>query len=120
MHNSETRDVRFAAIEDLNDFERASGHYLAPPRLLTNRDALEEAMIVGLRLNEGVQFHTLVQQYGEDPRDVFAEQIEELEFAELLSSSGEILKLTARGRLLSNEVFERFLHSENAKVGERV
>ena len=122
LHSTETsvRDVRFATTEDLNDYERVADHYAAPAQRLTDRDVLEEAMIVGLRLNRGVRLDALAREYRENPRVVFAEHIEELESAGLLVSTGDRLTLTSRGRLLSNEVFERFLHSDAQRVGERV
>lgn len=121
LHSAQAgvRDVRFATTEDLNDFEQVADHYAGLLQPLSDRDALEEAMIVGLRLNCGVRFDTLAREYGENPRGVFADQIEELVAAELLVLTNDTLKLTARGRLLSNEVFERFLHVDAQRVGER-
>jgi coproporphyrinogen III oxidase-like Fe-S oxidoreductase len=41
--------------------------------------------------------------------DVYGRQIGEMEQAELLEVDGDRVWLTARGRLLGNEVFQRFL-----------
>ncbi len=66
-----------------------------------------EALIAGLRLAEGVDLTRLRLRYGRDfsapPRDGVAD----LEMAGLLVVEAERLRLTRRGRLLSNEVFER-------------
>ncbi|MEO8727687.1 MAG: coproporphyrinogen-III oxidase family protein, partial [Acidobacteriaceae bacterium] len=105
----EIRDLRFAAIEDLDNFERASNHYPAPPQRLSQRDALEEAMILGMRLNRGVNLNDFATNYSQDPRHLFAGEIEKLQSAGLLHRASETLTLTPRGRLLSNEAFECFL-----------
>ncbi len=107
------RDVRFATTEELSDFERMTDHYRGPVQRLSTREALEEAMIVGLRLNSGVNLEELAREYGEAPADLFADSLDELHAAGLLVREEEKLRLTARGRLLSNEVFERFLGTTN-------
>ncbi|HEY0565444.1 MAG TPA: coproporphyrinogen III oxidase family protein, partial [Terriglobales bacterium] len=107
-----TRDVRFATTGELVDFEQSANHYAGTVQQLTNREALEEAIIVGLRLNRGVDCDQLLRQYGEDPREVFASEMRELSEAGLLDLGERHWRLTASGRLLSNEVFERFLGSK--------
>ena len=71
--------------------------------------ALEESFFLGLRLNRGVCRPELEQHFGADAvrplEGVIAQSVSD----GLLESVGEFLRLTARGRLLSNEVFERFL-----------
>ena len=103
------RDIRFATQEELTDFESATDHYNGKVQTLNNREALEESLIVGLRLNRGVDLRQLASEYGEDPATIFSEEIRELANAELVEHNEHALRLTPRGRLLSNEVFERFL-----------
>jgi Coproporphyrinogen III oxidase and related Fe-S oxidoreductases len=59
-------------------------------------------------LNRGVDLGQLREEFGEAVGKYEA-AIAELEADELLQQSGQNLRLTARGRLLSNEVFEKFL-----------
>ena len=107
------QDIRFATQEELADFETAADHYSRPLQRLTTDDALEEAVILGLRLNRGLDLNQLKESYGRDARVCFADQIAELTAAGLLLHSADALKLTDRGRLISNEVFERFLHASS-------
>jgi oxygen-independent coproporphyrinogen-3 oxidase len=87
------------------------------------REAIEratemaETMILGLRLSRGVAFKDFEGRFGEDVRVKYAAQLEELERLGLIEikrpvaieSPWSSVRLTARGRLLSNEVFWRFL-----------
>jgi oxygen-independent coproporphyrinogen-3 oxidase len=59
-------------------------------------------------LNRGVDFGKLRAEFGAKV-DGFSETISELTAQGLLQNSGQQIQLTARGRLLSNNVFERFI-----------
>jgi len=91
--------------------------YLArEPVCITRIDplmALEERFFLGLRLNRGVDVRDLQQEFPElfdGRRSIISELIREA----LLEQQGEIIRLSHQGRLLSNEVFERFLTTESA------
>lgn len=68
----------------------------------TPADACAERFFVGLRLNEGVT--PKAEEWAR-----YAEPIARFMDAGLLERKGESLRLTARGVLLSNEVFQEFL-----------
>lgn len=70
---------------------------------------MAETMILGLRLNEGIAFDAFAARYGEDARGKYAAQLRELKRLELIEVPDGVVRLTPRGRLLSNEVFWRFL-----------
>ena len=89
---------------------------------------MAETMILGLRLNEGIVFDAFAARYGVDAREKYAAQLRELgdlglvEFERPEGSLpstpersggarpfGSGVRLTPRGRLLSNEVFWRLL-----------
>jgi oxygen-independent coproporphyrinogen III oxidase len=71
--------------------------------------ALEESFFLGLRLNRGVDLHAIAERFGrqvvEDLRPTIAELVE----IGLLQPAADRIRLTPRGRLLSNEVFQAFL-----------
>lgn len=79
---------------------------------VTRNDALEECLFLGLRLNRGVDLDQLSNQFGGRLLE-YVPIIEELVSDGLLSRTGSVIQLTPRGRLLSNEVFQRFLHSSH-------
>ena len=68
----------------------------------TERNAMEEHFFVGLRLTRGIR---------PEPRewDRFGDPIRRFVKQGLLETNGEVLRLTDRGVMLSNEVFQEFL-----------
>lgn len=77
------------------------------------QQAMEETMFLRLRLNEGVD----TSRIRKNVLQAFAAEIRELVELGLLEQSRECVRLTARGRLLSNEVFERFIREK--QIGEQ-
>ncbi|MFC1873356.1 radical SAM family heme chaperone HemW [Chloroflexota bacterium] len=70
---------------------------------------LAETAILGLRLCEGINTEDMQSRFGVDILVYYRRQVVEMTDAGLLERTGKQLKLTRRGRLLSNEVFWRFL-----------
>jgi len=109
MLNSTTPEndaMRFAASDSLEQYMNGGAlQRTAVPRMA----ALEESFFLGLRLNRGVNLGKLAAKFGEaavrNARDATADLIS----CGLLEGKGDFVWLTSRGRLLSNEVFERFV-----------
>jgi oxygen-independent coproporphyrinogen-3 oxidase len=71
---------------------------------------MAETMMLGLRLvQEGVGLADFGERFGQELMAVYGGEIREMGQAGLLEVDGERVRLTARGRLLGNEVFQRFL-----------
>ena len=68
-----------------------------------------ETMMMGLRLLEGVSGEGFRTRFGRSMESVFGPDLEEMEGLGLLEREGERWRLTGRGRLLGNEVFQRFV-----------
>ncbi|MFH1002814.1 MAG: coproporphyrinogen-III oxidase family protein, partial [Chloroflexota bacterium] len=68
-----------------------------------------ETVILGLRLCRGIGPDEIKQRLGPDALAPYRRQVTEMSDAGLLEQAGGHLRLTRRGRLLSNEVFWRFL-----------
>jgi oxygen-independent coproporphyrinogen-3 oxidase len=91
--------------------------YLADPaacgevELLGAPVARGEAMFLGLRTARGVDAARFEAEFGAPPRGFFAAAIERLRDQELLAEEEESgdLRLTPRGRLLADHVFESFV-----------
>jgi oxygen-independent coproporphyrinogen III oxidase len=73
------------------------------------RERWHEALMMGLRLREGVSVAALQARYGVDIRRDFAGELDRLHEAGAIVFEGDILRLTPRGVLVSNEVFLAFL-----------
>ena len=71
--------------------------------------ALEERFFLGLRLNRGIDLRAMEVDFGLEAMQNPRAAIEELTSSGLLESDGDVVRLTPRGRLLSNEVFQRFI-----------
>jgi putative oxygen-independent coproporphyrinogen III oxidase len=103
--------IRFSTPDSLEDY--LSGSPLRKV-FVTPGAALEEAFFLGLRLNRGVDLQSLASEFGADAASAFSPVIAELASEGLIEHYGEIIRLTPRGRLLSNEVFQRFLTEDVA------
>jgi len=100
--------LRFAATDDLDAY--LGDCSALAPRALTRDEELEEAWFLGLRMNEGVSLAALRQDFSAAGVRECLGAISDLERENLVTfSGGDRVALTARGRLLANEVFERFL-----------
>ena len=71
----------------------------------------EEAWFLGLRLNRGVSIAALREEFGNHLVAPALQTVATLAEHGLLATDGEIVRLTARGRLLSNDVFQEFLET---------
>jgi oxygen-independent coproporphyrinogen-3 oxidase len=79
---------------------------------LTPAQQHEEAWFLGLRLNDGVDIAAMQREFGAAMVSPALKVVARLVEAGLLVSEGKTIQLTARGRLLSNEVFQQFLGME--------
>jgi|CZKY01.1.fsa_nt_gi oxygen-independent coproporphyrinogen-3 oxidase len=133
--------VRFATPDSLDAYMNRASHTVTP---VSAQAAVEESFFLGLRLNRGIDLESrfweghdfsratnaaistaaLAAEASRVPQQEFSpETVTAWESAitqcvqeGLLEQQGATLCLTARGRLLSNEVFARFL-TEETKVG---
>ena len=69
----------------------------------------EEALFLGLRMNDGVSLAELRDEFGDGLVAGLAEPMREACEAGLMKRDGDRARLTARGRMASNEVFSRLL-----------
>jgi oxygen-independent coproporphyrinogen-3 oxidase len=76
---------------------------------LSAHAALEETFFLGLRLARGVDLKAVGALFGVDAAGIFSGTIGDLQLCGLLERQSDTIRLTSRGRLLSNEVFERFI-----------
>ena len=97
------------AANDLEPIETRAQQLFASLTLVDQQTALEESFFLGLRMNRGVSLPTVVERFGADAVREFDSDVAELTDAGLLENQANTLRLTSQGRLLSNEVFGRFL-----------
>ena len=73
--------------------------------------ALEESFFLGLRLNRGIDLRGIAATFGPQSVQTVRPTIEQLVSDGLLQQDADCVRLAPRGRLLSNEVFQRFITS---------
>jgi oxygen-independent coproporphyrinogen-3 oxidase len=77
--------------------------------IVGREQAFEESLFLGLRLNRGVRFDALRSEFGEAILQDVMPSLLEVREAGLLEMESDRMRLTARGRMVSNEVFNRLL-----------
>ena len=95
--------VRFGDTDELNSYISSKSERTTTR--VSREQAVEERLFLGLRLNRGVCVAELESAEFERFRDDIADMVA----LGLLDQSAGSLRLTLHGRLLSNEVFERFV-----------
>lgn len=104
---------RLANTGNLDEYlEMFSGMLTWKPEMdekITTKLELAETVILGLRLGEGIRKETVKSRFGINIMGHFRWQIKEMTDAGLLKQNDGSISLTRRGRLLSNQVFYRFL-----------
>ena len=72
-------------------------------------NALQETLFLGLRLTEGVDWKGLQNSYGAESLSTYEGALEDWLQQGLAQKTGDVVRLTASGMLLSNEVFQQFV-----------
>jgi oxygen-independent coproporphyrinogen-3 oxidase len=98
--------VRFASTDSLEAYVAGGPPEKTPVSL---NSALEETFFLGLRLNRGVDMKRVRAEFGGTAMETVSDAISDCVESGLLQRDGDVVRLTQRGRLLSNEVFERFI-----------
>lgn len=98
--------VRFSTSDSLEQYVAGSP---LQKTTVSRADALEEIFFLGLRLNSGVDLRCEASMFDPSQQAAAHGVIEDLVSEGLLHQDGARIRLTPRGRLLSNEVFQRFL-----------
>jgi oxygen-independent coproporphyrinogen III oxidase len=104
--------TRFGNTVDLDEYRNALDNGVLPRRdilPLSRADAMAEHLFLGLRMFEGVLFRAFEQEFGAGLIDVFGREVATLLKQGLLTENTSGIRLTRRGTLLSNQVFQQFL-----------
>jgi oxygen-independent coproporphyrinogen-3 oxidase len=103
------RYVDVLRIDDYIDRISAGQSPIGETIELTQHDLEAETMFMGLRLNAGVSYAHFRDRCGVEMRAIYADVLAELEGLGLLERDAVGVRLTHRGRMLGNRVFERFV-----------
>lgn len=99
--------VRFANPDELKDYVPASRG--GQTVLVAEREAFEETIFLGLRMNAGIPIRDLRERFATELVVPCEEAVRELVAEGLMLAEDDRWRLTLRGRLVSNEVFGHLL-----------
>ena len=111
----EFESERFSTSDNLEEYVSSSGPFPTEGKgpgtrtLVNEQQAIEETFFLGLRLVRGVDLEEAAERYGTAATIAFREEFAEMASAGLVELEEGRIRLTNRGRLLSNEVFERLI-----------
>ncbi|AIQ70550.1 radical SAM family heme chaperone HemW [Paenibacillus graminis] len=102
---------RHMNIKGVNPYIEASHSGL--PRLdtfqISAQEAMEDFMMVGLRMREGVSDQAFRAQFGKSLQDIFAGSLKKMLAAGLIEQDGDTYRLSKQGILFGNDVFGEFV-----------
>lgn len=105
------RGQRHVNIKGVNPYNEAANQGL--PRLesfeVSKEEAMEDFLMVGLRLLDGVSSSRFRQQFGISMEEVFAKPLNKMIGMGLLEATPAGYKLSSKGILFGNEVFAEFI-----------
>jgi oxygen-independent coproporphyrinogen III oxidase len=109
--SSDTGELRYVLRSTTTDDLKSYLDAAPPPETawLSPERQHEEAWFLGLRLNAGVFIPALREEFGNRMVAHALDTVGRLAERGLVAFDGEWVRLTAQGRLLSNDVFQEFL-----------
>jgi oxygen-independent coproporphyrinogen-3 oxidase len=102
--------IRFCNPDNLESYLSASQ---IQPTVVSWESALQETCFLGLRLTKGLDLQKIAAQFGEAAIAELSPAIAECQGMGLLEQERDSVRLTPKGRLLSNEVFQKFIAPES-------
>jgi oxygen-independent coproporphyrinogen III oxidase len=106
--------VRFASADSLEGYMNGAD---LQRTVVSPQSALEEIFFLGLRLTRGISLPNLSRRFGEEAVVNIRPAIAEFVQDGLMEQCEGLVRLSPRGRLLSNEVFGGFLFEETGTDG---
>lgn len=105
LAEKEIVSLRLATTDSFEEFFKGAQ---VTAQEITVIQALEESFFLGLRLNRGIKLSELSDKFGTRV-ETYGPMIRDLVNHGMLVEQDDVVQLTPRGRLLSNEVFEKFI-----------
>jgi oxygen-independent coproporphyrinogen-3 oxidase len=103
---------RYANFPDMEEYLLSLGNGRLPVlwrKVVKGKEALEETLFLGLRLNQGIQWSGLKHKYRDERLKKYESLLHKLGFEGLVEWKESNVRLTPSGMLLSNEIFRQFL-----------
>ena len=104
--------IRYNNICELDNYEKMILEGEKPiewEEKLSIKDEIEESIFLGLRMNEGIQISDFKEKYNFDFEKEYKNEIEKLSKMEQIEIDNNLMKLTQKGREISNSIFVEFI-----------
>ena len=104
--------IRYNNISYLDDYEKIILEGKKPidwKEKQCIKDRIEESIFLGLRMNEGIKFKDFKLKYNLDFVEKYKSEIKKLKDLDLIEKDDEGIRLTQKGREISNSVFVEFI-----------
>lgn len=102
---------RTANTGDIGEYVRSLETGVSPVRSetrLSSRDLAAEALMLGLRLRDGIDRESFVRRWGASPESLFSEGLRLAAGNGWILRDGDRIRLTEEGVLFSDELFQHF------------
>lgn len=106
------KGVRYMNVEGIKEYIRLveeKGSAQAEAHPVSKKEAMEESIILGLRLAEGISGSSFRKRFGVTLEEQYGQVLNHLLEKGLLAKDGDGYRLTKKGLFLGNEVFASFL-----------
>ncbi|MGE6857438.1 radical SAM family heme chaperone HemW [Bacillus sp. FSL K6-2841] len=103
------RNVNAGPVKHYLELIEQTGFPYKETHQVTKAEQIEEELFLGLRKIEGVKSADFQAKYGASPEALFPTVLEELAEKGLIVKNDIGIRLTRKGKLLGNEVFQAFL-----------
>ncbi|MDH5405915.1 MAG: coproporphyrinogen III oxidase, partial [Candidatus Aminicenantes bacterium] len=110
--HSYTISSRFWNVSDVEEYIKLieqQNRPIADQEKVTPHRRVEDALILGLRYLPGIELGRFYERYGVNILDHYNQELKSLGESSLVETSNDFLRLTRKGILLSNEVFQQFI-----------
>ncbi|TKJ32471.1 coproporphyrinogen III oxidase [bacterium (candidate division B38) B3_B38] len=110
--HSYTINSRFWNVSDVEEYIKLINQHnraVAGQEEVTPNRRIEDALILGLRYLQGIELSRFYKRYGVHIFDRYSEELKSLGESSLIETTDDFLRLTRKGILLSNEVFQQFI-----------
>lgn len=104
--------IRYSNLCDLDKYEEIIHSGKKPiewEEKLGIKDEIEENIFLGLRMNEGIKFKDFYEKYNFNFYEKYKDEIEKLKKIKLIEINSDGIRLTQKGREISNSVFVEFM-----------
>ena len=112
--NKTKKDISliYSNVEGLDDYHNkilSNEKPIENIEVLSIDDKIQEKIFMGLRMNNGIKFIDFKKQFDIDFEEKYKEKINVLEENKLINKDEYGIRLTQKGREISNSVFIEFL-----------